>query len=166
MNSNVKKENTSEESNSKKVFAARVFAWALFSCAAPVCFIGWRYDLFKEAGSLQLSGWGLFGVVIIVAFLYTVIKYIQAGFSEWSMTKQIINGVLKILLPIAAVLAVCIGIRSQLDYFIQSLCCVLICEAAAIPINPFPKWVYEKSKGRFESTVDFIADRFNKKKED
>lgn len=165
----MKKEKTEEElqrDKERKIFMVRAILWALFSCAIPVGFIGWRYDLFRQAGSLQLSGWGLIGTIIIIIFLYVVVKYVRAGFVEWSLTKQIIDGVVKIILPIGAILAVTISIRNNLDVFIQSVSCALISEVIAIPLNPFPEWVWKKTKGRFESAVDFVADRFYNKKED
>ena len=160
-------EQANTKDNSKKVFILRVVLWALFSCVIPILFIGWRYKLFKKIGALQLSGWGLIALVIVFIFLYVVVKYIKAGFVEWSMTKQIINGITKIVLPLGVLLAICIGIRNSIDLFIQALSCVLLSEVIAIPINPFPKWVYDKSKGRFENAVDFVADRlYSKKKEE
>lgn len=147
----------------KKLFFARAVIWSMFACVLPVCFIGWRYDLFKKAGTLQLSGWGLFAIVIVFAFLFVLVKYIRAGFTEWSMLKQIINGVIKVIIPLGTVLALCIGIRANLDYFIQALSCTLLCEAMAIPINPFPEWIYNKSQGRFESAIDYVANRLNGK---
>lgn len=149
----------------KKVFIARAIGWTLFSCVLPVLFIGWRYSLFKKVGALQLSGWGLIGILIIFIFLRTLVRYIRAGFVGWSMVKQVLNGVIKILLPLGVVLIVAIAIRNNLDYFIQALSIVLILEAIAIPLNPFPQWVWEKSQGRFESLIDLIANK-NKKESD
>lgn len=149
----------------KRVFALRAVLWAVFAAGMPVAFIGWRYDLFKKVGTLQLSGWGMIALVIALIFVHVLVRYIKAGFVEWSMTKQVLNGVIKVLIPLGALYALCIGIRANLDYFIQALGCTIVCEAMAIPINPFPKWIYEKSKGRFESMVDYMADAFNGKKE-
>lgn len=152
-------------SDEKKKFAARAIAWSLFACVCPVAFIGWRYDLFKKAGSLQLSGWGMIAVIIIAVFLIAVAKYVKAGFNEWSMTKQILEGVLKVVLPLGALLAVCVSIRNNIDYFIQALGCTLLCEVIAIPLNPFPEWVYNKTKGRFESAVDYVSDKLYSRSE-
>ena len=164
-----KKEKTPEQLEKEKelkIFWVRAILWALFSCAIPVAFIGWRYDLFRKVGSLQLSGLGLIAIVIIFAFIYVVVKYIRAGFVEWTMTKQIISGVIKVILPLGALLAICIALRNSLDVFIQALSCVLISEVIALPINPFPEWVWKKSQGRFESAVDFVADKlYNRSKE-
>ena len=159
----VEEENKSKE---RKIFIVRAILWSIFACIIPVAFIGWRYDLFTKAGALQLSGWGIIAIIIIFVFLYVIVKYIRAGFLEWSMTKQIINGIVRVLLPLGLLLAICVSLRNSLDIFIQALGCVLLSETIAIPLNPFPEWVWNKSKGRFESTVDFVADRFyNKNKE-
>ena len=150
----------------KKIFIVRAILWSMFACFIPVTFIGWRYDLFKKVGSLQLSGWGLIAIVIIFVFLYVVVKYVRAGFVEWSMLKQIINGVVKVVIPLGALLAICIGLRNSLDVFIQALSYVLISEVIAIPINPFPEWVWKKSQGRFESAVDFVAEKLYNRSKD
>lgn len=158
--------NEKEKNNEKTNFVVRIILWALFSCVIPVVFIGWRYNLFSKVGGLQLSGWGLIAIVIIFVFLYVVVKYIRAGFIEWSMTKQIINGICRVVIPLGALLLICISLKNNLDIFIQALSCVLVSEIIAIPLNPFPKWVWEKSQGRFENTIDFIANRFYDVKKD
>jgi hypothetical protein len=152
------------EKKDKKIFALRVFLWSLFSCIIPVCFIGWRYSLFSKVGKIQLSGWGLIAIIIVFVFVYVLTKYIRAGFVEWSMLKQVIDGVIKIVIPLGALLAICLGLRNSLDCFIQSLSCVILSEVVAIPLNPFPEWVWNKSKGRFEGIIDFVASSFYDKK--
>lgn len=156
-----------EETKKKKwPFIVRVIAWVLFACVLPVVFIGWRFEIFEKAGSLQISGWGMIAIIIIAVTIYAIIKYIRAGFIGWSWVKQIINGVVKVILPLGALLAICISMRNNLNCFIQALSVTLVCEVVGIIVNPFPKWVWEQSQGHFESTVDFIADKFyNKSKE-
>ena len=149
----------------KKVFITRAILWSIFACILPVMFVGWRYDLFRKVGSLQLSGWGLIAIIIIFVFLIALIRYIKAGFTEWSMLKQVLNGIAKVILPLGALLGLCVGIRDNLDYFIQALALVLLCETVAIPINPFPEWVYIKTKGNFESIIDMFASKMNEKKD-
>lgn len=145
--------------NEKVIFWTRFSLWVIFSVIIPVGFIGWRYELFRKVGSLSLSGWGLFAIVIIFAFIITLAKYIKAGFSEWSMVGQIITGIIKIMLPLGAILFICMGIRNNIDYFIQALCCILMCEAVAIPVNPMPEWVYKKSKGKYENIIDYYISK-------
>ena len=77
--------------------------------------------------------------------------------TEWSMLKQVLNGVGKVIIPLMALLCVVMAISSNIKYFEQALCCVIICEAIAIPINPFPQWIYKKTNGKLESTLDFLS---------
>ena len=154
-----------EKKNEKKTFIAKTILWSVFSWLIPVCFIGWRFDIFSKASRFSLSGWGLIAVVITFAVVLSVIKYIKAGFTEWSMVKQIISGIVKIIIPLGTLLAVCIAIKSNIEVFSQAMGVVLFSEAVAIPLNPFPKWVWEKSKGRFESAVDYFADRLYNNKD-
>lgn len=155
-----------DEKKKKKIFIIRVILWTIFACGIPVGFIGWRYKLFDKVGKLQLSGWGIIAIIILLVFLYILIKYIKAGFVEWSMLRQIVDGVAKVIFPLGALLAICISLRNSVDIFIQALSCVLLSEVIAIPINPFPEWIWKKSKGRFEGMVDFVATKFyNKGKE-
>lgn len=155
-----------EKKKSKKLFAIRVILWSLFSCVIPVSFIAWRYNLFDKVGKVQLTGWGLVAIIIITAFIYVFARYIRAGFVEWSMFKQILDGVVKIVIPLCALLALCVSLKNSLELFIQALSCVIFSEVIAIPLNPFPQWIWEKSQGRFEGMVDFIANKFNEKKGD
>lgn len=141
----------------KKIFLVRAIVWILFACVIPVLFIGFRYELFKKTGELQLSGWGLIAIVIIFIFAITFVKYIKSGMAEWSMLKQVLNGIIKVLLPLGMVLLIATAIKNNVNYFIQALSCVLICEALAIPVNPFPQWIYKKTEGKLESTLDFLA---------
>lgn len=143
----------------KQNFIIRACMWVLFSCVIPVLFIGYRYDLFKKAGELQLSGWGLIALVIVFVFCITFVKYIKSGMTEWSMLKQVLNGVGKVIIPLMGLLCVIMAISSNIKYFEQALCCVIICEAIAIPINPFPQWIYKKTNGKLESTLDFLANK-------
>ena len=150
----------------KKVFILRIVLWSLFAGVIPVIFIGWRYDLFKKASNFKLSGWGLIAIIFIFVFLKVLVGYIRAGIKEYSMLKQVLNGILKVLIPLGVLLLLCVGIRSNIEQFIQALSCAIICETIAIPLNPFPKWVYEKSKGKFESMIDLFANKINNKKEE
>lgn len=152
-------EEEKKNDNEKKIFWAKAIIWSVFAWIIPVCFIGWRFDIFSKASSFSLSGWGLIAVVITFIFALTVVKYIKAGFKEWSFVKQIIMGVVKIIIPLGALLGICIAIKTNIEVFIQALGVVLFSEGIAIFVNPFPKWVWEKSEGRFESAMDFWADK-------
>ena len=150
--------------DSKKVFILKAILWGLFSAVLPIIFIGWRYSLFKKVGKLQVSGWGLIAILILFLFFKALVRYIRAGFVEYSFLKQVLSGILKVILPIGVLLCLCLVIRSKIEYFIQALECTLICETVGIFINPFPKWVWNKTQGRYENLIDMFANKINNKK--
>lgn len=129
-----------------KKFIIRAIGWTIFACLIPVAFICWRYGIFHKAGSIKFSGLTLVSIIVLFFFARALIGYIRAGLVGWSMFKQVLNGVIKVLIPIATVLLIANSMRNSLNYFVQALCVVLVSEAIAIPINPFPKWVYEIQK--------------------
>lgn len=152
------------EKKEKRTFIIRAILWSLTACIAPLCFIGWRYEIFTTVSRISFSGWGIISILVLFFFLMALVKYIKAGFVEYSMVKQVLNGVTKVLLPLAIVLCLCVAIRSKMDYFIQALSVILVCEAIAIPLNPFPKWIYEKTQGQYESMMDILVKKLDTKK--
>jgi hypothetical protein len=141
-------------------FWIRFALWTCFSLIIPVLFIGFRYSIFSQLSKLSFSGLGIIAIVIILVFLIVLIKYIQAYFIEWSMTKQVINGVLKVILPLGTILALLVGVKNNIDVFIQALGVVLVSEVIAIPLNPFPEAIYKKTKGKYESLIDYAVNKF------
>jgi hypothetical protein len=81
----------------------------------------------------------------------------------FSYTKQILNGVAKLIVPLVSVLLVVLAVRNSLDYFIQALGVTIISETIAIPVNPFPKWVHEKTQGEYESMLDILVKKLDTK---
>ena len=60
--------------------------------------------------------------------------------------------------------------KDNIDNFLQVSCCVTLCETIAIPLNPMPKWVYDRQKHLKEEerkgTIEYIADMLGKKKDE
>lgn len=137
--------------------------WSAFSCVAPVAFIVWRYDLFTKVSRIQFGGWGLVAIIIVAVFVYTVLKYVKQGMVKWSMTKQVIIGIMKVIVPLLTLFFSIKAIQDSIDTFLQALGVVIACEAIAIPLNPLPRWAYEQSRGATEDAIEVIL---NKRKED
>lgn len=160
------------EEHPKATFWTRFVAWAILACVLPFSFIAYRFQLFKAVSKVQISGWGIFAVLIVAVFAISVFRYIKLALkTKYSLAIQCINGLCKIIIPLLVLYVVIYSIRSNLDLFLQALGCVILCEAAAIPVNPMPKWVYEKQKDvRAEDrkdTIDYFIDQFySRKKED
>jgi len=152
------------DSNAKR-FWAQFAAWATLALILPVGFIVWRYDLFRTKTVTQFGAWGFIAIVIVAAFAIACLRYAKAGMKEWSMTKQVIMGVCRITIPL---LALCFALRSMadsIDLLVQALAVATACETAAIPLNPFPKWVWERTKGEYESLIDYAFRKYDERKE-
>ena len=162
MEAEATKSNGAPRSKERRVFAARLAAWFAFACAAPVGFIAWRYDLFATVSKVNFGGWGLVAIAIIAAFALSVVKYVKQGLKGWSMTKQVLSGIAKVLVPLLALYFALAAIRDSLDAFLQALGVTIASEAVAIPLNPLPKWAYEKSRGETEDAIDVILNKRKK----
>lgn len=138
-----------------KEFWIRSSIWAVLACFAPVAFIAWRYKLFSlsEGSHLAISGWGFLAIVILFAFAIAVVRYLKAGL-PYSMAVQCVDGFCKVILPLGALLLIVISIKDNIGYFEQALTAVIVCEAAAIPVNPFPKWVAQSKAANAREAVE------------
>ena len=155
----------------KTTFWTRFVLWAIFSIGLPLIFIFWRFDLFKTVAKTQISGWEIIVIILIAAFVFTVIRYVKLAFSgRYSLMGQILGGVCKIIVPLLAFLAVLNSVKNSIEMMIQVMGCITICEAIAIPLNPLPKWAYEMQKDVKDSekkeTIDYLLDGLFKRKKD
>lgn len=148
------------------VFFVRFFFWVLFALVLPILFIGFRFQLFSKQTEIVLSGWGIIAVVILLAFVIGLLRYIRLGLKKkHNLFLQCLNGFLKIIVPLIGMFVILYNMKNNLDYFLQALGCLIICEVIAIPINPMPAWVYESQKDlRVEErkdTIDYLLSKIS-----
>lgn len=153
------------QSKAKAMFWGFFALWACFALVAPVAFIAWRYELFQPKTSYQFGGWGLIAVVIIAVFAIACLRYVCKGFPRWSMLKQCIKGACAITVPLLCLYFALSSVASNIDLFLQSLAFVTASETVAIPLNPFPKWVDERTKGEYEGMIDYAIKKWDERKE-
>ena len=159
------------EEHPKTVFWFRFTLWVLFAGILPFLFIAWRFQFFSKFGQLQLSGFGIIAVIIAFVVILTILKYVKLALSShYSLIGQILGGFCKVILPLLAFMAILYSIKDTIDSMIKVMGVVIVCEAAAIPLNPLPKWAYEMQKDvRVEErkeTMDYLLDGFFKRKKD
>lgn len=82
------------------------------------------------------------------------------------MLKQIMMGVIKIILPLIFVLVVFIFLKSRLDWFasninliIEALIFITACELVAIIVNPLPQWAFDNNVAGLEEILDKIKEK-------
>lgn len=153
------------------LFWTRFVLWCIFACVLPFLFIAYRFDLFKTVSKISVSGWGIFALIIIFIFAFALMKYIKIGFKgKFSFSVQCLGGFFKIIVPLLCMYLFINSVKENINYFLQVLGCVIICETIAIPINPMPKWAYEKQKEvRAEDrkdTLEYIFSSVTEKKKE
>ena len=80
--------------------------------------------------------------------------------------KQILEGTIKVVLPIAFILVAVIWFKSKLEWItsnvnllIEILAIVLGCETIAVVVNPLPKWAFNNN---VEGLVEITDKIFHK----
>ena len=126
-------------------FITRAIAWSIFAGGLPFAFIAWRYGIFKDQGTIAISGWGILGIVILGIFFFSLANYIRKGMQP-GLFKQCASGFCKVILPLLAVLVIVEGIKADIQLFERALGVTIVCELVAIPINPFPEWLEKRQK--------------------
>jgi hypothetical protein len=127
----------------KKEFFIKLILWLFFAAAVPIMAIVDKYDMIKN-GTLKYTGWGILVFIIAFIFISVICGYIAKIF-KWSMALQIFNGVRLVLVPLLFMLIGVDLIVSNIANVKYILVVAFISEAIAIPLNPFPKWLYMKN---------------------
>lgn len=127
----------------KKEFFIKLILWVFFAAAVPIMAIVDKYDMIKN-GTLKYTGWAIIVFIIAFIFISVICGYIGKIF-KWSMPLQIFNGVRLVLVPLFFMLIGVDLIVSNIANVKYILVVSLISEAIAIPLNPFPKWLYMKN---------------------
>ena len=126
-----------------KSFTVRLILWLLFVAVIPILTIIDKYDLVKN-GAFKYTGWGIIAWIIVFVVGMAVLCYILK-LIKWSMTKQMITGIMVVILPLIFLLGLTDLIATHVGNIKYILIVSLISEFIAIPLNPFPKMIYEKN---------------------
>lgn len=149
------------------VFWLRMAGYILAGVGAPITVFSIKFGLFDTYGyetvtdelgnvtgvNVALNGWGIISIVLAGVFFINLLKEVIDGYSEYSMTKQVLTGVYQTLLPIAIAIGVCYFLKGVLEQVLFCLITIGICEIVAIPLNPLPKWSAERGEQNFDGLV-------------
>ena len=127
---------------SKKQFWIRLSFYILIGGILPFLFLVWRFNLFSKVSKLSIGGWGLVAIIFIGVFFIKLIKAVRKGL-PFSMLSQVLEGICKILLPLFIAAFIVYYMQDIMDQIFQFLWVLIVCESAAIVINPIPRWSHE-----------------------
>lgn len=144
--------------NSKKekaIFWTRLIVWLLIGCVTPIVVFAAKFGLFVsepvvdsmgnavETANISISGWGIIACLIVGRYLVYIVKEIADAYSGYSFAKQCWQGVVHTI-PVVIAYAVCYFLSGVISQLMFCLAILSICKLIAYPINPLPKWKYEK----------------------
>lgn len=114
---------------------------------------------------MSITGWGLIAIIIVFVFVKYIIHALRLS-TPYSMTFQILNGIVKVILPLLILYFVVSAIQNSIAIFKSALMFTILCELVAIPINPLPKYMHDKhieyAGGLIDMAIDKWKNRGNK----
>lgn len=163
-------------SKDRIIFTTRLIGWIVIGCVTPIVFFAIKFGLFKEVSVIQdelgnvitkvnptLNGWGIVSCVLIGSFISNILKEVSEAFVGYSFIKQCYKGICSTM-PLIIAFTVCYFLKGVLDQVMLCLIVIIICKLIATPINPLPKWKYEKQgkedySTMFESFTKIVKER-------
>ena len=145
-----------------KSFIIRLIAFLMAALVLPCIYLAIRFNLFKS--KMAISIWGIIIIGLILIVVSAMIKFYLAGMkTKWSYLKQILEGFIKVILPILFILVVVVWAKTKLQWlveninlFIEAICIILGFETVAIIINPLSKWAFDNNVDGIVSIADKI----------
>lgn len=151
------------------IFWLRIIGWFLTGCVAPIIVFATKFGLFKSTyimtdslgnqitqKSYALNGWGIISCFIIGYTMISVMKEVIKSYQGYSLTKQVLEGILKSIIPLMIAYGICYFLHDTIEQIMFCLAIVIITRAIAIPLNPLPKWRFEKNGA--EDYSDFLTE--------
>ena len=127
------------------LFWSRFCIYILVGYVAPIFFLMWRFELFKEISKVSIGLWELIIFIIVFASVIKLIQYVKKGL-PYSLLTQVLNGVTKVIIPLIICLVIVNTFKNsadKLNLLVQFLVVLIACECVAIVVNPFPKWIHD-----------------------
>lgn len=143
----------------KKQFTILFCLFLLFSVGVPIAYLCIRFNLFKDK-TLAISMGGILVFGILLAVLGVMIKYYLDGMkTKYSFLKKILQGTLKVILPLALLTFIMVYIGDNITFIKEALFIITPCEALAVIINPLPKWCFDNNIDGLAKISDKIFKR-------
>ena len=126
-----------------KKFSIQLILWLVFSAVIPIIAIANKYDFVKE-GKTKYTGWAIIAGVVVFVVIMVALRYILR-LLKWSMTKQVITGIMLVIVPLCFLFMMVDLISANIQNIKYILVVSIFSEFVAIPLNPFPKMIWEKN---------------------
>lgn len=149
----------------KKEFWVRFAIFFSVAFLAPMIYLTVRYHLFQPttSTSVNIGFWGVVVIGILCCSIAVLVKFYLEGMkTKWSWAKQIIEGFVKLILPLCFTLFVVIWLGDNITHIKEALYIIIPCEALAIIVNPLPKWAFDNNVEGVGNIAESIFKRIKK----
>lgn len=151
-------------SDKKKLFIVRLIIFICFLLIPPIYLI-FRYDLFQKVSKVNLGGWGILAIMLVAISIFFFLRYLIKG-KTYAYWKQILKAVLYVLVPCFTFYMILYISKDYMERLMELLIIVMTSYFVAMVVNPLPQYTYEKSRGEFESWVNYALDNREKAKKE
>jgi len=151
---------TEQNKKSQKAkFWVRFLSFVILSVVAPVVYIIIRFKPFSIATktSVSIGFAGIIACIIVLVCSKLMMKFYLDGMkTKFSMTKQIIDGINKVVFPLIIMFVVFFLFENYASQLIEIVSILIPCEFLAIIVNPLPQWAFENNVDGLVEIVDKI----------
>lgn len=149
----------------KKEFWIRFAIFFAVAFLTPMIYLTIRYNLFQSttSTSVNVGFWGVIVIGILFCAIAVLVKFYLEGMkTKWSWAKQIIEGFVKLILPLCFTLFVVIWLGDNITHIKEALYVIIPCEALAIIVNPLPKWAFDNNIDGIGNIAESVFKRVRK----
>lgn len=148
----------------KKLFIIRLVLFIAFLLVPPIYLI-FRYNLFHKVSKLTFGGWGIMAIILLAIGVFLFLRYLVKG-KQYAYWKQVVKAVLYVIVPCFAIYFIIYLSKDYLERLLELIIIFMASYFLALLVNPLPQYTYEKSRGEFESWVNYALDNREKAKEE
>lgn len=149
------------------IFAARLILFIMLSMGGPVIYIMCRFKPFTASESTQVGFAGFIVLLILLIGIAVLIGFYLEGMkTKYSFLKQVMSGIVKVILPIVGLLCLCWGLSKYLEELLEILIMLIPFEFLAILVNPLPKWAFDNNVEGLGNIVGGLLDKIKGKEEE
>lgn len=160
----------SKTSKARIVFWSRLISWLAIGCGIPVGTFAHTFGLFSEKTtvydelgnvvmktSISLNGWGIISALLIGSFLAEIVKEVADASTGYSFVKQCYVGVSKTM-PLIIAFAILYFLQGVIDQVMFCLAVIILCKLISTPVNPLPKWKFDKlGKEDYSTAIETLT---------
>lgn len=147
----------------KALFYIQLALFLIFFIILPLTYTIIKYKPFQMVQKTKIGIAELIVCIMVFVLVSLFIKFYLDGMkTKWSWFKQILLGILKVILPMLILYLIVFILKDHTDVLLDVLTITIPSELIAIIVNPLPKWAFDNNVDGLGIIVDKIFKTKNK----